>query len=329
MNIVLMLATCYQLFTVEVIPAGAPSFTVSVEEPQQAEAPKEPRKCLTMFTASWCGPCQTWKSTVYPRLVSAGYTVQFVEMTDAKNQRAFGNRVDRYPAFLVTDYDSGKWLSEFTFGPIGLDEAVRMLDGSGSGSNKGGAVEVAQPARFIQWPGWGTIDLETYDRDCDCSMCQSIRVMQRDYRSKKAQTKVTPDQEGTPDEVVSAMLDSMELRDSDVLADLGSGDGRILIAAAKRGIRAIGVEIDPARAKLARQKVQDAGVAHLVTIEEGDALNFDTSRATVITTYLYPPLLEKLVPKLKKARIVASPYHPIPGLTMVKRGQVYFSENAK
>lgn len=327
LKLLLMLVMTSQVFTVEVVK---PLFTVEVVLPAGTQdgasgsaTPARSRKCLTVFVAEWCGPCRTWKSTVYKQLVSAGYVVQLVDIDSVKGFKSI--RAGGVPAFVVTDYDSGEFLSEVTHGPISLDAAKWMLDGSGSVVKKqtGEAAKVEQPARFVQWPGWGTIDLETYDRNCDCPMCQTLRVMQRDYRAKKSQQTVSPDQEGTPDDVVSAMLDSMELRPGDVVADLGAGDGRICIAAAKRGHRAIGIEIDSVRAAVARKKVQEAGVAHLVTIEEGDALEFDTTRATAVVTYLYPPLLEKLGPRLKGVRVVASPFHPIPGLEMVQIGKVF------
>ncbi len=337
LNLFLMLATCGQLFTVEVVPAVAARFTVEVLQDSPAESsekealPANRQKCLTMFSIASCPPCRRVKANVLPKLKEAGYHYNVIDMDLASNQRKYGNRVSRYPSFLVTDYETGEWLSAVSIGEIDLNAAKWMLDSSGSISTKEQAAKVespvsSSPPRFIQWPGWGQIDLETYNRNCDCPMCQSIRVMQREYRLKKSEAKVTPDQEGTPDEVIAALLDSLELRPGDVVADLGAGDGRICIAAARRGHRVVGVEIDPARAAVARKNVQDAGVAHLVTIEEGDVLNFDESRATVATAYLYPPLLEKLVPKLRKFRRVASPFHSISGLTMTKVGQVYYTE---
>lgn len=191
---------------------------------------------------------------------------------------------------------------------------------------------VQPPVRYIQWPGWGTIDLETYNRNCNCSMCRSIRAKQAEYRTQmeafrksqvKPQAQVTPDQEGCPYELVETMLDQMELRSWYILGDLGCGDGRILIAAARRGIRGIGIEIDPARAEVARRNVKAAGVEHLVTIETGDALEFDTGRVTAVTAYLYPPLLAKLSPKLRGKRVVASPYHEVPGLGMKQAGDIW------
>ena len=163
-------------------------------------------------------------------------------------------------------------------------------------------------------------------------MCQSIRSQQQEYRRQlqlfqQPQSKVSPDQEGTPDALVQDLLDKMQLRTGDVLAELGCGDGRILIAAAKRGIRGIGVELDPVRAQVARENVRRSGLSELITVETGDALEFDLSRATVATTYLYPPLLAKLSPRLKQLRVVGSPYHEVPGLPMTQFGDVWIYRN--
>lgn len=195
--------------------------------------------------------------------------------------------------------------------------------------------KLSPPVRYIDWPGWGTIDLETYNLDCSCSMCVSIRSKQQDYwrllkEYQQSVSKVSPDQEGCPHDVVETMLDQMRLRTGiDVLADLGCGDGRILIAAARRGIRGIGIEIDPVRADVARRNVERSGFSDLVTIETGDALEFDTSRCTATTTYLYPPLLAKLAPKLQGLRVVASPFHKIPGMLMTQAGDVWIYRNGK
>lgn len=330
-------------FSVEV----QPTFTISVEQPPEVvkpvEAPRVPRRYLAMFTATWCGPCQQWKRSTMPALEASGYTVRQVEMTDSANAAKYSRKIGRYPAFVVIDWDTGAWLTEPRFGGIDLATAKWMLDGSSLTSTKspaaGQIVErvasespMAPPARFIQWPGWGQIDLETYNRNCNCGMCQSIRSQQQEYRRQlqlfqRPQSKVTPDQEGTPDALVTDLLDKMQLRTGDVLAELGCGDGRILIAAAKRGIRGIGVELDPARAQVARENVQRSGLSELITVETGDVLEFDLSRATVATTYLYPPLLAKLSPRLKSLRVVGSPYHEIPGLPMTQTGDVWIYRN--
>jgi len=104
---------------------------------------------------------------------------------------------------------------------------------------------------------------------------------------------------GTPPPVVDAMLDMAGIRPGDVLYDLGSGDGRIPIAAAKRhGIRAVGVEIDPEMVAEARANARKAGVAHLVSFVERDLFLADISEASVVTLYLLDRLNLQLRPKL-------------------------------
>lgn len=294
------------------------------------EPAKPQRRYLAMFTANYCGPCQTWKRNTKPQLEAAGYTVQIIELTDPVNQKKYGRRISRVPTFIVCDWDTGEWIGEPVSGGVDLATATRMLlDGSVRSPAKQAVLQdVASPVRFIEWPGWGTIDLETYNRNCNCGMCSSIRSMQQEYWKQKnafqqSQTQVTPDKEGCPHDLVENLLDAMQLRASDVLGDLGCGDGRILIAAARRGIRGIGVEIDPDRAEIARRNVRSAGYERLVTIETGDVLEFHMNRVTCATTYLYPPLLAKLSPMLKSLRVVASPYHEVPGLAMTQVGDVW------
>jgi len=102
----------------------------------------------------------------------------------------------------------------------------------------------------------------------------------------------------TPPEVVERMLTMAETRGEDVVMDLGSGDGRIVIAAAKRyGARGIGVELDPALVARARENAQSAGVEQRTTFVNGDVLETDLSAATVVTAYLLPWLMDALQPK--------------------------------
>ena len=93
----------------------------------------------------------------------------------------------------------------------------------------------------------------------------------------------------TPQEVVERMLELAAPTKGDLLYDLGSGDGRIVIMAARKyGVRAVGFEIDPALVKLSRQQIQEAGLEHLAEIREQDIRTVDLSPATVLTMYLYP-----------------------------------------
>lgn len=92
----------------------------------------------------------------------------------------------------------------------------------------------------------------------------------------------------TPQEIVEEMLRMAEVRKDDVVYDLGSGDGRIVITAARRyGARGVGFEIDPKLVRLSRENARRAGVEHLVEFREEDVLTVDLSPATVVTLYLF------------------------------------------
>lgn len=100
--------------------------------------------------------------------------------------------------------------------------------------------------------------------------------------------------------VVDAMLDLAGLKSGDIHYDLGCGDGRIVISAAKRGAIATGIDLDPERIKEANENARKAGVADKVTFIEGDLFNFDFSKADVLTLYLLPSVNLKLRPKILK-----------------------------
>ncbi len=103
----------------------------------------------------------------------------------------------------------------------------------------------------------------------------------------------------TPQEVVEDMLRLANVRHGDVLYDLGSGDGRIPVTAARRyGVRAVGIDIDPERIREARENARRNGVDQLVQFRIGDLFKADFRDATVITLYLLPDLNLKLRPKL-------------------------------
>jgi len=109
-------------------------------------------------------------------------------------------------------------------------------------------------------------------------------VLAQDLESKKIVPFVP-----TPQDIVERMLELAEVKKGDVVYDLGSGDGRIVITAAKKyGVRAVGFEIDPALIKESRDNIRREGVANLAEIREQDILTVDLSPATVVTMYLLP-----------------------------------------
>jgi SAM-dependent methyltransferase len=107
----------------------------------------------------------------------------------------------------------------------------------------------------------------------------------------------------TPQNVVDKMLELAQVNKDDLLYDLGCGDGRIVVTAAKRyGCRAVGYDIDPERVKESLENVQKNNVGHLVAIEQKDIFTLDLSEANVITLYLLPSLNVKLFPQLEKLK---------------------------
>lgn len=119
----------------------------------------------------------------------------------------------------------------------------------------------------------------------------------------------TPGQKGkdvvwlpTPQVLVDKMLDLAKVTPTDFVVDLGSGDGRTVITAARRGARALGVEYDPDMVDLSRRNAQQAGVAERAQFVKEDLFSTDLSRATVVTMFLLPELNLKLRPRILALR---------------------------
>lgn len=103
----------------------------------------------------------------------------------------------------------------------------------------------------------------------------------------------------TPPEVVARMLEIAQVKKGDLLYDLGCGDGRIVVTAAREfGARGVGIDIDPARIREARENARKEGVGKLVQFRQADLFKSDFSRATVVTLYLLPVINQKLRPQL-------------------------------
>jgi len=107
----------------------------------------------------------------------------------------------------------------------------------------------------------------------------------------------------TPQEVVEKMLELAQVKKTDLVYDLGCGDGRIVVTAAKKyGCRAVGFDIDPQRIRESLENVKKNGVEDLVKIEQKDIFTLDLSPANVVTLYLLPDLNVKLIPQLEKLK---------------------------
>jgi hypothetical protein len=122
----------------------------------------------------------------------------------------------------------------------------------------------------------------------------SLGAQESEWESKKIVPFVP-----TPQDIVERMLEMAEIKKGDVLYDLGSGDGRIVITAAKKyGIRAVGFEIDAELVRQSRENVRKEGVAKLAEIRQQDILTVDLAPATVVTMYLLPDVNLRLRPRL-------------------------------
>jgi SAM-dependent methyltransferase len=104
--------------------------------------------------------------------------------------------------------------------------------------------------------------------------------------------------EPTSPEVVEAMLDLAGVKAGDVVYDLGCGDGRIVVAAAKRGARGVGVDIDPQRIREAHENARAAGVEDRVELRVEDLFQTDVRPATVVMLFLWPKVNLRLKPRL-------------------------------
>ena len=136
----------------------------------------------------------------------------------------------------------------------------------------------------------------------------------------------------TPDRVVDAMLALANVGPADVVYDLGSGDGRIVIAAARRGARAVGIDIDPGWTRIAKRNAEAARMTDRASFETGDAFEADLRRATVVTLYLPADLTTALRPKLSReltpgTRIVSHDY--LLGDWKPERSEVITAENGR
>jgi SAM-dependent methyltransferase len=120
----------------------------------------------------------------------------------------------------------------------------------------------------------------------------------------------------TPSALVETLLDVAEVGPDDVVADIGCGDGRVLVRAADRGCRSIGVERDPELVAEARRRASDAGVGDRVEVVTGDAADFDVCRATVVVLFLSAASLPGVIADLRArlavgSRIVAHEQAPL------------------
>jgi outer membrane protein assembly factor BamB/precorrin-6B methylase 2 len=219
--------------------------------------------------------------------------------------RSPDERVPRNRSIAMT-YAEGHLIIRDSEGLVGLlkveDSGCRKI------SSFHGPVTNGEPAWSMPVVTGGRL----YLRDQDRLFCYNVRA-------PRTKSKV-PDAVfvSTPQDVVEKMLELAKVTKSDIVYDLGCGDGRIVVTAAlKHGARGVGVDIDPDCIHQSVENVKRHQVEHLVRIEQGDLFQKSLDQADVITLYLLSNMNEKLLPRLEKlkpgCRIVCH-YFPIPGI---------------
>lgn len=193
-----------------------------------------------------------------------------------------------------------------------------------------------------------------YGRVCsspNCAMCNRIeaglnsqRISQTFVPSTAYRTPVSPLRakvipkpvyrplsdttlEPTPQAAVKAMLELIDIQAGELLVDLGCGDGRILIAAAKDyGAEAVGIELNPDSVRLARENARKSGVSGSVMVIERDILALEQIDADVVTMFLFPELIDAAWQKIRDGTKVVSFSHPLPNApeVVVRAGFTYF-----
>jgi SAM-dependent methyltransferase len=134
---------------------------------------------------------------------------------------------------------------------------------------------------------------------CACAPAPRAAVDAPGEKPKKPDVLYVP----TPRDVVDMMLHLARVQADDVVYDLGCGDGRVLVTAAKRyGCRVAGFDIDPARIRESRENVRKHGVGHLARVERRDIFTLDLAGADVVFLYLLPDLNVRLIPQLQRLK---------------------------
>lgn len=127
-----------------------------------------------------------------------------------------------------------------------------------------------------------------------CGACAQAPIYEPEYSQEGKDVVWVP----TPEIVVDAMMDLAKVTADDYVIDLGSGDGRLVIAAAKRGARALGIEYDDNLVRYARREADKAGVSNRARFAKADIFDTDFSPASVLTLFLLPEMNDRLRPRI-------------------------------
>lgn len=295
------------------------------------------------FYQNNCGGCLAVdRAQTIEKLREAGIPIVTYNLSEEQNQRwvdgAIGfPKVEVVPQFWLVDGDRNELKRVFK-GVFSFEELSKH-HATPKPQPQIRPQQQRRPRLPVVMTQWGEADLETYESThvgCNCQMCISIRALIQSMRNSpeyQPTVLLTDDskiedfgQEPTTLSTLEKVVGRASLATHDVLADLGCGDGRVLVAAVKRyGCKGIGVEIDPVKAQEARELVEKAGLSSRIEIYTGDVLDFDPEEYGVTATfvYLYPNLLSQMKDQFKTSHTVISPFHAIPGLPMKKDGDLW------
>jgi len=177
---------------------------------------------------------------------------------------------------------------------------------------------------FMAQKGWSfpVLYWKSQEGDWKASAWGGLNYFRTQYPSSNPASstlEVAADFAPTPVEEINRVLSKLP-RPTVGFVDFGCGDARWCVAAAKLwNCKVTGIEIDPGRAKIARERVYLAGLSHLITIIEGDATKVQV-QADVGVAYLWPDVLQQLLPRLQRLKAFASYMHRPPGLPVTKDG---------
>jgi hypothetical protein len=284
-------------------------------KPQEQDREWVPYEEHYLISEAWCQNCPAAKQ----QFLSKGWPEEnIITMSEARQR--FGYSVNSVPhTFKVIGSKSklGYWKSKTKTTVTHSSTIPKAFVQSDTIVR-----ELLKPTqgRYYIYAG-RTYDLESWS-PCGarwCAMCAEITGAQSRYFANRQLINATGPQNPTPDQIIERSLDLMHLTPSDVVAEIGCGDGRVMIAIAKRfGCKVRGVEIDPGKVDEARRLIAESGMLGQITVTEGDARTFPLDGVTAVYAYLESDLLTELVPRFSGIRTVVCPAHECPGLGMVK-----------
>jgi len=315
-----------------------------VQQKSEGYSPDISRWGVVQFGAPWCGPCRQQKAILQQLQGSLG-RYSYID-TDQNRQLASRSKVSSIPdTRLIYLNDAGNWiqvldgkmrqrwvglvskrqiLAEIQKRATASSRAVRVEQSSRAAAAARPRTDTADVPSPVRRTPWGTFDLRTWSRWCSsrrCQMCNTIDALQRQYLQAKTAAereriakKAWQQPSGSEERIHALAL--LRLAPDDVFCDIGCGDGQVLIMAVQRyGCTAVGIEIDPVLAERARQNVSEAGLSDRIRVLTTDALEWDPDDhgVTAAYVYLFPELIERLMPTLERIQRVVSVGHNLPG----------------